>query len=47
MAAEFTGAFVSCVEQPGAQIASKHKLVSRSSARLRLIGAKDFILIRL
>jgi len=44
--AELTGAFVSCVEQPIAQTATKHKQVSKRSARLRLIGAKDFILVR-
>jgi hypothetical protein len=41
------GAVVSCVEQPIAQTAIKHKQVSKRSACLRFVAAKDFILFRL
>ena len=44
---ELAGAVVSCVEQPIAQSASKHRQVSKRSAPLGLVGAKDFILFRL
>ncbi|MGC2303299.1 MAG: hypothetical protein WA447_08230 [Candidatus Binatus sp.] len=45
--AEVAGTSVCCVEQPIVQTASKHKQPSNRMAGLRLIGAKDFIVIRL
>ena len=44
---ELSGIVISCVEQPIAKTASRHRPASKRSARLRLAGAKDFILFRL
>jgi hypothetical protein len=44
---ELSGIVVPCVEQPIAKAASRHKPASKRSTRLRVAGAKDFILFRL